>query len=51
MNLTEEQKNVIRKDNEGFDKKFNQYKEEWTKMGYGEYLSNELAWDSFIFMK
>lgn len=20
-------------------------------MGYGEYLSNELAWDSFIFMK
>lgn len=51
MNLTEEQKNVIRKDNEDFDEKFNQYKEAWEKMGYGEYLSNELAWDSFIFMK
>lgn len=51
MNLTEEQKNVIRKDNEDFDEKFNQYKEAWEKMGYVEYLSNELAWDSFIFMK
>lgn len=26
MDLTEEQKNVIRKDNEDFDEKFNQYK-------------------------
>ena len=51
MNLTKEQKEVIRNSVDDFNKKFNHFKDEWEKMGYGEYLSNELAWDSFLFMK
>ncbi len=51
MNLTEEQKEVIKNSVIDFDKRFSQFKDEWEKMGYGEYLSNELAWDSFVFLK
>lgn len=51
MNLTVKEKNIIRNSTPNFERKFDHYKNEWMKMGYDEHLSDELAWNSFIFMK
>lgn len=48
MNLTAEQKEIIRNSIENFDEKFMRIKEEFTHMGYKENDANDLAWASFV---
>lgn len=51
MNLTEEQKEIIKSGVENFDEKFIAIKNEWRSMGYEEDECNELTWTSFVLLK
>ncbi len=48
MNLTEEQKEIIKSSIEDFDMKFYKIKREFLNMGYKENDVEDLAWASFV---
>jgi len=48
MNLTEEQKEIIKSSIKDFNMKFSKIKREFLNMGYKENDAEDLAWASFV---